>query len=1451
MRKIRIAGTLLTLLAAWNLSFGQDFSNKGKDFWVGYGYHERMNAGGGGSQNMVLYFATEAITNVRVEVPGTGYVQNYTIPANTIFTSNPIPKSGAQDARLDREGVLNRGIHITSDKPIVAYAHIYNMNVSGATLLFPTNTLGKEYYSINADQVSNSNNANSWFYAIAVDPGITTVEITPSQNTLTRTAGVPFTVNLQQGQVINMMGILTGNFGDEFRGVDLTGSRIRSVSSGTEGCKRLAVFSGSGRIALICPGVGNTQKSSDNYMVQAFPKTAWGKTYLTVPTELLENNMFRIAVEDPSTIVRVNGQVMSPLINNFYYEVGPLNRPAKIEADKPVMVAQYISSAGNCGNTRSGELGDPEVIYLSPVEQTINRVILNSTPNHQILQHFINVTIPSGGTAISSFRLDGAAQGGFVPHPQNPDFAYARFQVNPGQHILQSDSGFSAIAYGYGNYESYGYNAGANVKDLYQFVTVDNEFASVDFPAACKSAPFGLSISFPYQPTRIAWQFNGLFADVSNDNPVPSSTSVVNGRTIYSYKLPGSYTANTPGTYPIRVIAENPTADGCNGVQEIDYDLEIFDQPNADFSFSTNGCVSSPVSFTGAADNTGGRPLQSWFWDFGDGNTDQSGANVAHTYAAASSYQVKYAVLTDVGCKSDTAIRTVELLDPPIADFDIVDPACAGKPVLFNDGSSAPSGSNLVKWIWNFGDGTPVVTVNNNNPQSHSFATPGTYTISLQVETASGCLSQVFTRSISIHPNPVVDFNLPAVVCLPGGEASFISQSSISDGTESQFTYSWNFGDGAAPAAVANPTHQFSATGPFNISLQVTSGAGCSTTATKLLQTIYEEPQAAFQADAEICFGDTLQLTDQSSAAGATITGWTWDFGDGTGSTMQNPQKLYSAPGRYTVTLRVVSDKGCQSVTRIATQEIEVMALPVADFVQVGTACVGREIWFRDNASTASGTLIQWNWTFGNNGTGQANQPGHQIGTIYNQVTDFIVGLQVLTDKGCISQVKRDTVTVHPNPVASFEAASICVNDRNAPFVDASTVSTGSISTWHWNFGDPNANANNPNTANTAQATHHYTLPGTYTSTLIAGSAAGCYDTTQRTFNVNGAVLTPSFIVDNNNTVCSNQELILRDQSQIDAGRIIRVEISWDMADPSALTIDESPFPGKQYTHRYPVFSSPASKQYRIRYRVFSGIDCVDSFEDVVTVLASPQITMTAVSPICSDAPSLLLSASVANNLPGAGLFSGPGTSGDGIFNPGLAGAGLHQLYYQYTAGNGCTEKDSIQVIVNPTPIAEAGPDKVVLEGGEVTLTPVLITDYPVSYTWSPATGLSDSSIAMTIASPAMDMVYQLRIESEFGCSSTDEVAVKLLKMPVIPNIFSPNGDGINDRWVIPYLETYPGSVIQLFNRYGQLVHRIVNYSSPWDGRISGRDAPVGTYYYIIDPRNGRKPMTGFVDIIR
>ncbi len=85
----------------------------------------------------------------------------------------------------------------------------------------------------------------------------------------------------------------------------------------------------------------------------------------------------------------------------------------------------------------------------------------------------------------------------------------------------------------------------------------------------------------------------------------------------------------------------------------------------------------------------------------------------------------------------------------------------------------------------------------------------------------------------------------------------------------------------------------------------------------------------------------------------------------------------------------------------------------------------------------------------------------------------------------------------------------------------------------------------------------------------------------------------------------------------------------------------------------------------------------------------------------------------------------------------------------------------------------------------------------------------------------------------------------------VIPNAFTPNGDGINDTWNIKNLDTYANCTVNIFTRYGQKVYSSIGYGVSWDGKYNGADLPVSTYYYIIDLKNGLKVISGSVTIIR
>ena len=203
---------------------------------------------------------------------------------------------------------------------------------------------------------------------------------------------------------------------------------------------------------------GNAGGSADNLFAQAFPAVAWGKKYVTAPTGSQPNNFYRICVTDPKTIVKLNGNVLpsSSLINGFYYQFLNGNAtgsnpatPNLIESDVPVLVAQYCTTQGQEGNPNTSPYGDPEMIYLSPVEQTINSITLYSASKFLILQSYINIIIKNQG--VGSFTIDGVSQqSSFQSHPKEPNYSYAIIPVSSGSHTLYSDSGFNAIAYGFG-----------------------------------------------------------------------------------------------------------------------------------------------------------------------------------------------------------------------------------------------------------------------------------------------------------------------------------------------------------------------------------------------------------------------------------------------------------------------------------------------------------------------------------------------------------------------------------------------------------------------------------------------------------------------------------------------------------------------------------------------------------------------------------------------------------------------------------------------------------------------------------------------------------------------------------------------------------------------------------------------------------------------------------------
>jgi gliding motility-associated-like protein len=1167
---LRTALVLITLCLSLSLT-AQDFSNKGKDFWIGYGNHVRMFTGSP-AEKMQLYITSDVATTGQVTIASIGFSQSFTVVANQITTID-IPRSAA----LLDDGLYNHGIHVTADKPVVVYSFIYVSAVSGATVCLPTSTLGRDYFSVNYTQRSNDPDSYSYFFVIAADTGTTTVEITPAANTKGgKAANTPFLVTLQQGQIYNVLGTISGA-----TGVDLTGSRIRSLNNGS-GCKRIAVFCGSGKITIGCPGSG----TADNLYQEMYPTATWGKKYITVPSLTNPTNIFRIIKSDPAANVTVNGAAIqaTSFVNNFYYEFTN-NTTNVIESDKPILVAEYFTTQGCDGNTSPG---DPEMIYLNPVEQTIAAVTLNSMqpPGININTHFLNVVLKNDAGAINSFKIDGVSYTNFTPVPQDNSYTYAQIRTTAGTHNITCDTGFNIIAYGLGNVESYGFSGGMNLKDLYQFISIKNEYSIVDYPATCTDAPFNFSMTFPYMPTKVQWQFGGLYPDELINAPVPDSSFVKNGKTLYLYRLPNLYKGPAPGTYPIRIIANNPTPDGCTGEQDIDFDLRVYPEPTAGFAF-TGTCLGDTTFFSDQS-QTGDNPIIKWSWSFGNGDVSNA-KDPFYIYKTAAANTVSLSAITQVGCLTDTVQKVVAINPLPVASFQTTGPYCVAHNIVVQDASTISSG-NIA-------------------------------------------------------------------------------------------TYTWSMGDGQI-------------------------------------------------------------LTKTSSAA--------FDY-------------IYPATGTYTINLTAQSDQGC--------------------------------------SNKASGKQI----------------------------------------------------VITPQPAAGFILPENCLSDPFSKFIDTSTIADGTQSSFQylWKFGDPNATAVN-NTASVKDPQHKYTATGDYTVFLKVTSNNGCADSVKQVLTINGTTPQSVFSFDDGNSICSNKILTFTNNSSVDFGNIVRLEIYWDYGnDPANKTVDEDPAARKKYSSQYPVLYTPDTKDYLVQVVAYSGETCLSSSAKTLTAKAIPELQFNPITPVCEDvAPFQITQASVLNGLAGNGEYFGKGVSTSGLFSPVIATPGIDTIQYVFTAANSCVNSISQVEQVYPLPIVNAGPDSYLLEGNFLTL-PATASGNNLSYVWSPPTALSKPTVLTPQASPVEDITYTLTATSGEGCKASDDITIKVLKTLHIPNAFSPNGDGIHDRWEIKYLNTYPGATVEVYNRYGQLVYRSAGYSQSWDGLFNGNPLPVGTYYYIINPKNGRSQMSGYVDIIR
>lgn len=494
--------------------------------------------------------------------------------------------------------------------------------------------------------------------------------------------------------------------------------------------------------------------------------------------------------------------------------------------------------------------------------------------------------------------------------------------------------------------------------------------------------------------------------------------------------------------------------------------------PTANFTAAqTGGCAPIVINFQ---DLSTGNPT-AWQWNFGNGSVSTL-KNPSTTYFTPGSYTVTLTATNAAGSNTITRTGFITIYDKPTVNFIANDSAgCAPFTVRFTDQSTPSAGTTNTTWQWDFGNGTGATA---QNPQT-TFSSPGNYTVSLKVTNDKGCFAS-FSKPAYIKLTGGVQIDFSSTLpnrCRSPFPVTF-TNNSTGPGT---LTYLWDFGDGTT-STQQTPSHTYTTTGAYNVSLAVTSSNGCTDTLRKTAGVNIQNIATSFTAPDSVCalspanFNNTSSPTAQSS---------NWIFADGTTSTAVSPSKAFSTAGNYTVQL-IQTYTYC---TDSFSKSIKVLPKPVAAFTS--SSAISCKPPLTVNFTNQSTGAVSWQWDFGDGNKSTLQNPSHT----YNSYGNFVVTLIATSSSGCTDTLpKKDFVQIQ-KPVISFPAQSGCLPYTTT--FNASINTLDNVTSYLWDFGDGSP------TSTQATPTHTYLAQGNYTVTLTITTSTGCTET----YTLNNAVV--------------------------------------------------------------------------------------------------------------------------------------------------------------------------------------------------------------------------------------------------------------------------------------------------------------------------------------------------------
>jgi PKD repeat protein len=407
--------------------------------------------------------------------------------------------------------------------------------------------------------------------------------------------------------------------------------------------------------------------------------------------------------------------------------------------------------------------------------------------------------------------------------------------------------------------------------------------------------------------------------------------------------------------------------------------------PTVGFNFAGQ-CQNELIAFT----NQSAGDISSYQWDFGDGSVTDA-THPSHPFDQPGTYPVTLNTTGTNGCVSSLA-KPVTIYSQPQTDFSLELPpfSCSGTPSLFHDSTPAMSDSNIVSWLWSFGEGG---TSDQKNP-AYTYASAGDYLVSLTATTNFGCMNSV-EKTITIHPSPRADFTFgPACA----SQATAFTNSSSSDTKSFQWTIQ------NASYAVKNPVHIFQSPGTYPVTLLATGNNNCVSRVTKPV--LVPVPPAIDFTAWRTCATQPATFQEVNVGGPDPAVAWVWDFGSGVINYSNPASHVFATAANRTVTLTSTRQSGCKySVART----VPIIQPPVAKFsVFLETGASPFVVDFTNQSALATTYL----WKFGdkNNSTSEQYSPSFT----FTELGNYLVQLTASNEVGCFDVFEKSIAVVIP-----------------------------------------------------------------------------------------------------------------------------------------------------------------------------------------------------------------------------------------------------------------------------------------------------------------------------------------------------------------------------------------------------------------------------------------------------